>query len=174
MENLVNNMKLKLDEVNNLNKIKSETSHKERVNIENIYEDVSIALKEEIHHSQVTINTEFNTSEIIFSRKNLRSILYNLLSNAINYKKPNQPVEILIKTDKQDDNIILSVQDNGLGIDKENHQMIFERYTRINNDIEGTGMGLYLIRTMIENNKGKIEIESNLGEGAIFKLYFKC
>ena len=167
------NMKLKLDEVNTLNKIKSEQSENERVNIENIFEDVTLVLKDEIYHNHVAISTEFNTSEINFSRKNLRSILYNLVSNAIKYRKLHVPVEILIKTEKADGHVLLSVQDNGLGIAREHHEMIFERYTRINNDVEGTGMGLYLVRTMLENNGGKIEIESSLDEGSIFKVYFK-
>ena len=145
----------------------------ERINIENICEDVILALKEEIHQEDVKITTEFKTSEIQFSRKNARSIVFNLLSNAIKYKDPSQPIEISIKTKKIKDHSILSIQDNGVGIDKEYHKMIFKKFTRIDRLKEGTGMGLYIVNSMLENNGGRIEVKSIPGQGSTFKVYFK-
>ena len=155
-------------------KVKADLSaESERINIENICEDVILALKDEIHSVGVKIKTEFKTSEIQFSRKNARSIVYNLLSNAIKYKDPSKPLKISIKTKKVKNYALLSIQDNGLGIDKEHHKMVFKKFTRINNIQEGTGLGLYIVSTMMENNGGKIEVKSVPGEGSIFKVYFK-
>ncbi|MEO7317038.1 MAG: ATP-binding protein [Ginsengibacter sp.] len=147
----------------------------EILNIESICHDVILALRDRIHEKGVTINTQFNQSEIRFPGKNLRSILYNILNNAIKYKKPGKPIKILIKTQRIKDYVLLTIQDNGIGIDKKDQKMIFKKFTRINSKpkVEGTGMGLYIVSKMIKNNQGKIELESTPGKGSTFKLYFK-
>ncbi len=170
------NMKIMLDDFTE--HLKSETGpsiQNERLNIENICQDVILALRDRIYNKGVTINTQFKTSEILFSRKNLRSIVYNLLNNAIKYKRPEKPIKILIKTQKIKDYVLLSIQDDGVGIDKKDHKMIFKKFSRINSKtkIEGTGMGLYIVSRMMKNSHGKIELESTPGKGSTFKVYFK-
>ncbi len=170
------NMKIMLDDFTE--HIKSETRRSlqnERLNIESICHDVILALRDRIHNKGVTINTQFKTSEILFPKKNLRSIVYNLLNNAIKYKKPDKPIKILIKTQKLKDYVLLSIQDNGVGIDKKDHKMIFKKFSRIKGKtkIDGTGMGLYIVSRMLKNNHGKIELESTPGKGSTFKVYFK-
>ena len=145
----------------------------ERLSIENIYEDVKLLLRDEMYNNDIAIKTDFETSEIQFSRKNLRSILFNLLINSIKYKSLNNTSIIEIKTYKDGDYIVLSVQDNGTGIDSKYHETIFEKNIRLSNISGGTGMGLYIVKTMLENNGGKINVESSIGEGAKFILYFK-
>lgn len=143
-----------------------------RVNIENIAQDVIISLKPEIFNKGISISTDFQTSEIIFSRNNLRSILYNLLRNSIKYKKAGKPLKINISTVKKDDHVVLQVKDNGIGIAMEHQEAIFDKSTRVSHKIEGTGMGLYIIKRMLENNGGSIKVESNLGKGSTFSVYF--
>lgn len=170
------NMKIMLDDFTE--HLKSETGpsiQNERLNIENICQDVILALRDRIYNKGVTIKTQFKTSEILFSRKNLRSIVYNLLNNAIKYKRPEKPIKILIKTQKIKGYVLLSIQDDGVGIDKKDHKMIFKKFSRINSKtkIEGTGMGLYIVSRMMKNSHGKIELESTSGKGSTFKVYFK-
>jgi two-component system phosphate regulon sensor histidine kinase PhoR len=156
------------------NEIKPQaTGKEERVNIENVAQDVILALKSDIFNKGINITTNFQTSEIIFSRNNLRSIVYNLLSNAIKYKRPERPLEIILSTIKINDYVLLKVKDNGLGIAEEHQENIFKKATRINNTIEGTGMGLYIIKRMVENNDGRVEVKSQLGEGSTFSVFFK-
>lgn len=143
-----------------------------RVNIENIAQDVIISLKSEIFNKGISITTDFQTSEIIFSRNNLRSILYNLLRNSIKYKKAGKPLKIHISTVKMEDRVILQVKDNGIGIALEHQEAIFLKSTRVSHKIEGTGMGLYIIKRMVENNGGRIMVESQLGKGSTFSVYF--
>ncbi|WP_029038450.1 sensor histidine kinase [Salinimicrobium xinjiangense] len=143
-----------------------------RVNIENIAQDVIISLKSEIFNKGITISTDFQTSEIIFSRNNLRSILYNLLRNSIKYKKADKPLKIQLSTVRNDDHVLLQVKDNGIGIAEEHQEAIFKRSTRVSHKIEGTGMGLYIIKRIMENNGGSIEVESQLGKGSTFSVYF--
>lgn len=149
------------------------TSREERVNIENIVNEVLTSLKIDLHNPGIQFTTEFHTSEIIFSRNNIRSIVYNLINNALKYKKPDSRLEIIISTLKTKEFVVLQVKDNGLGIAKEHQKKIFEKATRIHPYIEGTGMGLYIIKRMVEDKGGKVEVESSPGEGAVFSVYFK-
>nr|WP_262710811.1 HAMP domain-containing sensor histidine kinase [Christiangramia sabulilitoris] len=143
-----------------------------RVNIKNIAQDVIHSLKSEIFNNGISIATDFQTSEIIFSRNNLRSILYNLLRNSIKYKKPGKPLKIYVSSFKKDDHLVLQVQDNGIGIAVEHQEAIFHKSTRVSHKIEGTGMGLYIIKRMLENNGGSIKVESQMGKGSTFSVYF--
>lgn len=146
---------------------------KERVNFENVIEDAKLALKDKIIESQARIKTEIKIRELDFSRKNIRSIIYNLLSNAIKYKAADKSPEILIKTKESGGKIILTVSDNGVGIAEDKKETIFDRYTRVITDVEGTGMGLFIVKRMVEDMGGHIEVDSKLGEGTTFNIYFK-
>ena len=144
-----------------------------RVRLEKVVEDVKLTLKDKIFETDSKITTEFNVSEIKFSRKNIRSIIYNLLSNAIKYKAPDRIPEIVIKTEQLNNYTLLSVKDNGRGIGEDKQEMVFSRYTRLTDDVEGTGLGLFIVKKMVEESGGKIEVESSLGEGSTFKVYIK-
>lgn len=145
----------------------------ERVNIENIYQDVWLALRDDVYNKDISITSGFNTSEIRFSRINLRSIVYNLLYNAIKFRRPGLPLKIDISTEREGDYVILSVSDNGLGIAQKDLETVVQKQVRLHHNIEGTGMGLYLIKQMVTSRGGKIEVESTLGEGTVFKVYFQ-
>ncbi|WP_017733995.1 sensor histidine kinase [Nafulsella turpanensis] len=147
----------------------------ERISLEKIVEDVQLALKDKISRTDARTTTEFNVSEIKFSKKNIRSTIYNLVSNAIKYKAPDRVPEILIKTEKVNDYVLLSVKDNGRGIEEDKQEVIFSRYTRLtdDDDVEGTGVGLFIVKRMVESGGGKIEVESSLGKGSTFKVYLK-
>ena len=66
------------------------------------------------------------------------------------------------------------VQDNGMGISEQNLEQIFKKYARINQDIEGQGIGLFLARKIVDATGGKIMVESELGQGSTFTIYFKA
>ncbi|RNI27378.1 ATP-binding protein [Rufibacter immobilis] len=144
-----------------------------RVNFENLIEDAMLALKDMIQASGARIRKEVNQSEVNLSRKNARSIVYNLLSNAIKYRSPDRPPEVLISTERVGDSILLSVRDNGRGIEEDKKSMIFDRYTRLQDDVEGSGVGLYIVRNLVEEMEGQIQVESTVGVGSEFKVYLK-
>lgn len=146
----------------------------ELINIENIIEDVRFILLDNIKETGATITSEVSVSEIFFVRRKLRSILYNLINNAIKFTPHGQKPEILIKTIRKDDFIILSIQDNGIGIDAGKQHAVFSKYYRINNNIEGSGMGLHLVKELVTNAGGKILIESQLNKGTEIKIYLKA
>ncbi|GAB3532909.1 hypothetical protein GCM10027443_17370 [Pontibacter brevis] len=143
----------------------------ERVNFENVIEDAQLALKDRLYETGAQVKCEIIETEINLPRKNVRSIIYNLLSNAIKFKSPDRAPAIRIKTETSGDYVLLSVIDNGLGIEEDKKEAIFERYTRLRKDVEGTGLGLFIVKRMVEDAGGKIEVESTLGKGTTFKVY---
>lgn len=172
----VKNLKQTIEEVRDISidldrsSLRKET---EKVNLEKIVEDVQLSLKDIIIKSSAKITTEFKVSEIKFVKRKIRSIVYNLLSNAIKYTPEDQIPEISIKTEKLSEYVLLSVQDNGMGIAEDKREEIFSRYTRIAKDVEGSGVGLFIVKRMVEDSDGKVEVESSLGKGSTFKVYIK-
>jgi two-component system phosphate regulon sensor histidine kinase PhoR len=149
-------------------------AQEELLSFENILEDVRLTLSDNITESGATIKSEVNVSEITFSRRKLRSIVYNLISNAIKFKSPDRRPEIFIKTGLEKNFIVISVKDNGVGIDASKHDAIFSKYFRVENKIEGSGIGLYLVKEIVNSSGGKILLESEPGKGSEFKVYLKA
>lgn len=149
-------------------------AEEELLNFENILEDVRLTINEDIIESGAIINSEINASEITFCRRKLRSIIYNLINNAIKYKSPGRKPEIFIKTKHENNFIIISVTDNGMGIDESKHDAVFSKYFRVENAIEGSGIGLYLVKEIVNSSGGKILLKSELGKGSEFKVYLKA
>ncbi|MFN3999157.1 ATP-binding protein [Algoriphagus sp.] len=145
----------------------------ELLNIEHILEDVKLALIKEIANTNTSINLDIGCSEIMFPRRQLRSIIYNLVSNSIKYRSLDRNLKISIKTIQEDDYFIISVKDNGVGIESVKQKKIFSKFYRIADTIEGSGIGLHLVKTLVTNAGGKIELESEFGEGSEFKIYLK-
>ncbi len=154
---------------NDLNKIK------EQINIFEVITLEKFLLQDEIKKLNVSISTELEKEEIFFSIKSyFQSILHNLIANAIKYKSDKRSPQVIIKTDKVNDFICLTVQDNGIGIDldKIDTYKIFGLYQRMHDHVKGKGLGLFLVKTQIESLGGKIEVQSKLDVGTTFKVYF--
>ncbi|MDQ3395964.1 MAG: ATP-binding protein, partial [Bacteroidota bacterium] len=127
-------------------------------------------------NSNVKLNIDLEEKEIKLLKKNLRSIILNLLSNAVKFRSYDRELEVSIRSQRVDGFIVLSVQDNGIGIAKEKVSKLFTKFHRLHDldlNVEGTGIGLYLVKKIISNAGGGIEVESTLGKGSCFKVYFK-
>lgn len=109
-----------------------------------------------------------------YSRTGLKSILYNLIINAVKYTPAERRPEIRIRTRHQAGDLILEVSDNGCGIDLARHRdKLFRLFKRLNTQVEGSGIGLYFIKDLVERNGGSIGVESTPGEGSTFRIQFK-
>ncbi|MFW5658310.1 MAG: sensor histidine kinase [Bacteroidota bacterium] len=148
-------------------------SHMELLNIEHILEDVRFTLNDEISKSGAVISNEIQVVELTFSRRALRSIIYNLINNSIKYKSPEKVPHITVKTFRENGYTVISVKDNGRGVDPEKQEFVFKKYGRADNIEAGSGIGLYLVKTMIEDAGGKVQLESQPGRGTEIKLYLK-
>jgi two-component system phosphate regulon sensor histidine kinase PhoR len=150
-----------------------QTADAELLSFENIVEDACMALTKQLQDANVTIKKDIQVSQFKFSRRKLRSVVYNLLSNAIKYRSPYRACEIAITTYNTDDAVAIEVKDNGIGIEKDKHEAIFGKYYRVQNTVEGTGVGLYLVREIIHTAGGEIYVESEPGLGSVFTVHLK-
>jgi PAS domain S-box-containing protein len=101
------------------------------------------------------------------------SIILNLLTNAIKYRHPNRPPEVVIEYYNENGYSVLSVSDNGLGIDLQRHgDDIFGMYKTFHGNADASGIGLFITRFQIESMDGRIEVESEEGQGSVFRVYF--
>lgn len=145
----------------------------ELLNVEHILEDVKLTLAPQIAESQTEIKWEVNHSEILFVRRKLRSVIYNLVNNSIKYRSSDRLLKIDIKVYLENEFMVIVVQDNGKGIEEKNLDKIFAKYMRLSNDVEGAGIGLHLVREIVNLSGGKITVESEVHKGSIFKVYLK-
>ena len=148
-------------------------AEEELLNFEHILEDVRLTLSDNIIAANAIIISEINISAITFSKRKLRTIIYNLISNAIKFKAAERQPEIIVTTNKENDFIVISVKDNGMGIGESKFDAIFSKYYRLENAIEGSGIGLYLVKEIVSNAGGKVLVKSQLGKGTEFKIYLK-
>lgn len=105
-------------------------------------------------------------------------VMTNLLTNAVKYKDNSRQLKIEINAIKDEDKIVFSVKDNGIGIDEEFHEKIFNKFIRVSvsedGKVTGTGLGLSICKGIVEAHKGKIWVESKKGEGSIFYFELKA
>jgi signal transduction histidine kinase len=148
-------------------------------------EDRNEFLKENINLSEI-VEAELNRNKLLFPRKytsiieknimiqavrsDLEQIVQNLIGNAIKYSTENEGIDIQLKIDQP--KIIFSVSDNGIGIDEKHKNKIFGRFFRVDDsrtsNIEGSGIGLSIVKEIVEKYQGKIIVKDNRPKGTIF------
>jgi signal transduction histidine kinase len=141
---------------------------------ENIFFEVIIKDALELVHGQlearrVTVQIQPNLPSVHGDRQRLTEVLQNLIDNAVKYigDQPNPRIEIG-QTREEDDKLIFFVKDNGIGIAPEYHERIFGLFNKLDAKSEGTGVGLALIKRIVEYHGGRIWVESELGKGSTF------
>ena len=104
----------------------------------------------------------------------ITNVIYNLLDNAEKYSKEKPKIEI--STENKSDWVIVQIKDYGIGISKENLSQIFERFYRIPtgnvHNVKGFGLGLSYVKRIVDEHHGKIKVESTVGKGTKFRIYF--
>lgn len=161
-----------ITEIATIAKVESDMITMEMVNVEEVIKNIEWSLDDKIKSAGAVIKTNLQVKTILFSKKNLRSILYNLISNSIKFRRDVSPV-INISTTIEKDNMVLAVQDNGIGIDKNDIGKIFDIYGRLHREVEGQGIGLYLAKKIVDAANGNITVESEPGKGSKFSIYLK-
>ncbi|MGV3507793.1 MAG: ATP-binding protein [Sphingobacteriaceae bacterium] len=139
--------------------------------LEEMIKDLKIAYKAD--HAQVTIGEtpSFKGDPVMISQ-----IFSNLISNAIKYSLSKDAPLVTIEGKMQDDKVVYSISDNGVGIDIKQQPQVFELFKRLDNvqDIEGSGVGLAIVKRIVEKHKGKIWVESEPGRGSVFNVEFNA
>jgi len=126
-----------------------------------------------VSRSFPAIDVEFVLPEkfpqVFHSEKRLYQIFYNLLSNAVKFKCEDKPSRVEIGYQDNNDNYTFFVRDNGIGIDKKYYNKIFELFSQLKeSESEGTGVGLAIVKKIVETNQGKVWVQSQKGTGSTF------
>jgi len=138
------------------------------------YEGIIFLLSSQIDKAGAVIICNFEQCPTIHSIKSyIHSILYNLISNAIKYKKMLTMPQIRVSSyPESDTEICIECQDNGMGIDMEKFgDKLFGFYKRFHTHVEGKGLGLHLVKKQVELLGGRVEVQSVVNEGTIFKIF---
>jgi len=131
-------------------------------------------LEEQINQKNVTVINDVPADIIVnYNPAYLESILLNFISNAIKYSSPERQPKITLSFFQENEDLILKITDNGIGIDlKRNGDKLFGMYKTFNNNADARGIGLFITKNQIDAMGGKVEVDSELGKGTSFKIYF--
>lgn len=144
---------------------------KQSVNMTELLNEIVAELKPEMDRCHVSIQVPKDLPVLWGSRKRLSQVFTNLITNAIKYMGPNPKARVNIGYSKNgSDMSTLWVQDNGIGIRKEYQEKIFQIFQRVPNQlkVEGTGIGLSIVKKIVEHNGGQVWVESEEGKGSQF------
>ncbi|MCK0135235.1 PAS domain S-box protein [Arenibacter sp. S6351L] len=157
----------------------------EKTNLNLIIEEVKQDLSEELLQKNAIIETD-KTCMVNIIPFQFKQLFYNLLSNSLKFAKPEKPVHVTIKNEYVPGNLLEGVNfhddtkychitfaDNGIGFEQEYSEKIFELFQRLYGRTEypGTGIGLAIIKRIVENHHGVITAQGELGKGATFNIY---
>ncbi|MEP2279307.1 ATP-binding protein [Maribacter sp.] len=166
-------MSSKLNAVNKVIGLKSTIDgKKELLNISDIVDTIKEEVSEEIIDANITFIENYSeNSTVNYHKPHLHSILHNLITNAIKYRNPEVKPKILISTSLQNDRTILEITDNGLGVDlKSNPNKLFGLFKRMHTHVEGLGVGLYIVKFIVDSHGGNIKVTSEKNKGTNFKI----
>ena len=148
--------------------------------LEKTYNDIARLMEDCVNHIQILakdknvtieVSKECNVEEFLFNYDSVERALRNYLSNAIKYSPDGKKIRVRLYKPSENE-VALTVQDEGCGISPEHQKKVFDRFFRVENNthtIKGTGLGLHLVKTTIEkHHQGKVFVESQLGNGSTF------
>lgn len=129
-------------------------------------------IKVEKFGGMIDIDLQAVDADVNADKMHITNVLFNLLDNAVKYRREDVPLELMIRTKNVGNKLQLWVEDNGLGIKKEDAKKIFERFYRVStgnrHDVKGFGLGLAYVKKIVEDHGGTIKAESDIGKGTKF------
>ncbi|NPA12602.1 MAG: GHKL domain-containing protein, partial [Aquificae bacterium] len=171
----INQMDSLIDDLLILAKLeaKEEKIQKKTVKLRNLVKQVFEDLQHIAREKGVSLKNSIPANFVIqVDEKKFVILLKNLIENAIKYNRPDGKVEVVAEL--KGNNAVISVIDTGIGIPKEAQPLIFERFYRVDKSrsrsVGGTGLGLSIVKHITEAHNGKVEVESTLGKGSVFRI----
>lgn len=159
-----------VDELLDLSRVGRIVNPPQDVDFNEIVEAALKATEGPIRAKQVEVRLEAVFPFVHVDRTRIVQVLQNLITNAVKFMGDQPNPRIVIGFEEVNGEHIFSVTDNGIGIARENHERIFELFSKLNPEIEGTGIGLGMVKKIIEVHHGRIWVESEPGMGAVFKF----
>jgi PAS domain S-box-containing protein len=156
--------------------VESSQSPARDIFFEEVLSNIKTELGPQMDVCQNCIEADFREAESInYIEAYLSSIMKNLITNALKYHAHRRPLSIQISTKKVNGAILLTISDNGIGIDLvRNKEKVFKPFKRFTEQAHGTGVGLYIIKNIVEKNGGTIEVESEPNKGTTFRVYLQA
>ncbi len=149
---------------------------KKTLDLNEMVENIANSFSLRVEHTGGKIYTEIEAvdSTIYVDEVHFQNAINNLFDNAVKYRKPDQPVDIYIRTWNDNEHLYLSIRDTGLGIKKENIRKVFDKFYRVHtgnvHDVKGFGLGLAYVKKIIILHSGEISIDSEYGKGTKFTI----
>ncbi|MBF9219777.1 ATP-binding protein [Hymenobacter ruricola] len=174
MQDSVNRFKRTIEQLTDVSKLQKEHGlPAEPVDLAAVVRNVRLDLEPLIQGTGAELLVDVKAvPTVLFSEKNLRSVVFNLLSNALKYRASDRLPLVRLQARPEGAGAVLEVEDNGLGLDPANEQKLFGMFQRFHDHVDGSGIGLYMVKKMVENAGGRITVRSRLGQGTTFSVYF--
>lgn len=132
----------------------------------------TFALKVDKYGGHITSSLDAQDAIVFVDEMHFTNVIFNLMDNAVKYKRPDVDLKLDVRTWNEGDKLHISIEDNGIGIRKENLKKIFDKFYRVHtgnlHDVKGFGLGLAYVKNIIQIHKGTISAESEFGEGTKF------
>lgn len=145
---------------------------KSHIKLKDLLENVLNSLSVQAKAMNLDIDASCENVTVYANLDHIQGILYNLISNAIKYNKPNGKIIIIIK--ERLDNILIKVMDTGIGISKEDQEKVFQRFYRVDKQrskiVAGTGIGLAIVKHIVQFYNGSISLKSKENEGTSIEI----
>jgi two-component system phosphate regulon sensor histidine kinase PhoR len=152
---------------------------KKELDLNELVENIAHSFTLRVEHTGGKIMMDIGAvdSKIYVDEVHFSNVIHNLMDNAIKYRDPDKPVELVLSTWNDDKHLYFSIKDNGIGIKKEDLKRIFEKFYRVHtgnlHDVKGFGLGLAYVYKIVKDHKGTIVAESEPGIGTKFIIKLK-
>ena len=149
---------------------------KKEMDLNELLENIANSFTLRVEHTGGKIMMDIGAvdSAIYVDEVHFSNMIHNLMDNAVKYRDPDRPLELVLKTWNDDKHLFFSIQDNGMGIKKENLKKIFDKFYRVHtgnkHDVKGFGLGLAYVKKVVDLHQGEIKAESEMGKGTKFTI----
>jgi len=149
---------------------------KKELDLNEMVETVANSFTLRVEHTGGKIYTDIGAvdSTIYVDEVHFQNVINNLLDNAVKYRRPDQSIDIYMKTWNDKEHVCLSIKDTGMGIKKENLKKVFDKFYRVHtgnvHDVKGFGLGLAYVKNIVDLHNGEIKVDSEYGKGTKFTI----
>ncbi len=149
---------------------------KKELDLNEMVENIANSFSLRVEHTGGKVYTDIEAvdSSIFVDEVHFQNVIFNLMDNAVKYRKPDAALFVTMKTWNDDQHLYLSISDTGMGMKKENQKKIFDKFYRVHtgnvHDVKGFGLGLAYVKKMVDLHDGEIRVESEFGKGTTFTI----
>lgn len=149
---------------------------KKELDLNEMVENIANSFTLRVEHTGGKVYTDIEAidSAIYVDEVHFQNVIFNLMDNAVKYRKTDEALNITMKTWNDDKFLYLSIKDTGMGMKKENLKKIFDKFYRVHtgnvHDVKGFGLGLAYVKKVVDLHDGEIKVESEFGKGTKFTI----